>query len=123
MNQMKKSGNTTFTILTTSQKKKKKARQSKDKANCEHRFKILTSDLLGNLEQMINIKGFSGKGRKHIRSAETQRLCPTRLCLVSYENTMKMLEMRDTEEEKCLQQIHVYSQRLGKESSKVKRGQ
>lgn len=47
-------------------KKKKKARQSKDKANCEHRFKILTSDLLGNLEQMINIKGFSGKGRKHI---------------------------------------------------------
>lgn len=65
MNQMKKAGNTTFTILTTS-KKKKKARLSKDKANCEHRFKILTSDLLGNLEQMINIKGFSGKGRKHI---------------------------------------------------------
>ena len=46
-----------------------------------------------------------------------------RLCLVSYENTVRMLEMRDTEEEKCLQQIHVYSQQLGKESSKAKTGQ
>ena len=124
MNQVKKARKTTATILTTSKKKKKKkARQSKDKANCENRLKILTSDLLGKLEQLFNIKGFSGKGRKPTWWTETQRLCPMRLRLVSYENILKILEMRDTEKEKCLQQIHVYSQQLEKESSKVKIGQ
>lgn len=99
------------------QAKKKKPDSQKTKQTAK------TDSNLGNLEQLINIKGFSGKGRKHTWSTETQRLCPMRLCLVSYENTVKMLEMRDTEEEKCLQQIHVYSQQLGKESSKAKIGQ
>lgn len=55
---MKKARQTTFTILTTS-KKKKKPDSQKTKQTAK------TDSNLGNLEQLINIKGFSGKGRKH----------------------------------------------------------
>lgn len=58
MNWMKKARQTTFTILTTS-KKKKKPDSQKTKQTAK------TDSNLGNLEQLINIKGFSGKGRKH----------------------------------------------------------
>lgn len=60
MNWMKKARKTTFTILTTNkQTNKKKPDSQKTKQTAK------TDSNLGNLEQLINIKGFSGKGRKH----------------------------------------------------------
>ena len=55
MNWMKKARKTTFTILTTNkQTNKKKPDSQKTKQTAK------TDSNLGNLEQLINIKGFSG---------------------------------------------------------------